>query len=125
MFAFGKRGGIMAMVLIVLAFIPMVAAALIVPGLAESVPMRIAQDGEVLRWGSRFELLLLPVLCLLLSLATLASGKKSASALNDEPSMAVMTFERFMRNGIITALILNAANAYMLYMVITGHGLGF
>lgn len=125
MFRYGTRGGIMCIALAVLAFIPLVVAVVMVPGFADSVPMKIASDGEVLRMGSRYELLVLPVLCALLSLATAGSASRQARAHEDESdAMARMTYERFLRNGIITAVILNAANAYLFYMVATGRGLG-
>ena len=125
MFRYGTRGGVMCIVLAVLAFIPLVVAVAVIPGLAESVPMKIASDGEVLRMGSRYELLVLPVLCALLSLATAGSASRQAGAHAAESvSMARMTYERFLRNGIITAVILNAANAYLFYMVTTGQGIG-
>ncbi|MDY4040801.1 MAG: DUF1648 domain-containing protein [Collinsella sp.] len=115
----------MCIVLAVLAFIPLVVAVAVIPGLAESVPMKIASDGEVLRMGSRYELLVLPVLCALLSLATAGSASRQAGAhAAESASMARMTYERFLRNGIITAVILNAANAYLFYMVTTGQGIG-
>ena len=30
---------------------------------------------------------------------------------------------RFLRNGIVTGVVLNLANAYMFYAALTGHGL--
>lgn len=39
--------------------------------------------------------------------------------------MARLTYERFVRNGMVTAVVLNLANAYLLIMVMTGRGYGF
>ena len=113
MFKYGKKAGIMSIVLIVLAVVPLITAALFVPQMPEQVAMRIAQSGEVMRWGSR-----------LLGLATYMSAGKQARAHEiDSPAMAVVTAERFLRNGIVTGVVLNLANAYMFYAALTGHGL--
>ncbi|WP_085830057.1 DUF1648 domain-containing protein [Collinsella vaginalis] len=126
MFRYGTRGGVMFIALVVLALIPLVTAAVVVPGLADSVPMKIAADGEVLRYGSRFELLMLPALCTLLGLATAGSAGKQARERKGESEVtARMTYERYLRNGLVTAVVLNAANAYLFYMVLSGHGIGF
>ena len=86
--------------------------------------MRIAQSGEVMRWGSRYEMFVVPVFAVLLGLATYMSAGKQARAHEiDSPAMAVVTAERFLRNGIVTGVVLNLANAYMFYAALTGHGL--
>jgi len=116
MFKYGKKAGIMSIVLIVLAVVPLITAAIFVPQMPEQVAMRIAQSGEVMRWGSRF--------AVLLGLATYMSAGKQARAHEiDSPAMAVVTAERFLRNGIVTGVVLNLANAYMFYAALTGHGL--
>ena len=123
MFRYGTRAGVMGIALIILALIPLVGAALIIPGLPESVPMKIAASGEVLRTGSRLELLVAPVLCFLLSVATIGSARKQAEP-HGASAMAQSIYERFLRNGLITAVVLNLASAYLFYMVVTGRGIG-
>lgn len=124
MFKYGKKAGIMSIVLIVLAVVPLITAAIFVPQMSEQVAMRIAQSGEVMRWGSRYEMFVVPVFAVLLGLATYMSAGKQARAHEiDSPAMAVVTAERFLRNGIVTGVVLNLANAYMFYAALTGHGL--
>lgn len=114
----------MSIVLIVLAVVPLITAAIFVPQMPEQVAMRIAQSGEVVRWGSRYEMFVVPVFAVLLGLATYMSAGKQARAHEiDSPAMAVVTAERFLRNGIVTGVVLNLANAYMFYAALTGHGL--
>lgn len=124
MFKYGKKAGIMSIVLIVLAVVPLITAAIFVPQMPEQVAMRIAQSGEVMRWGSRYEMFVVPVFAVLLGLATYMSAGKQARAHEiDSPAMAVVTAERFLRNGIVTGVVLNLANDYMFYAALTGHGL--
>ena len=125
-FRYGKKAGYLSVALLVLAVLPLVVASLTVPAMASEVPMKIAADGEVLRYGSRFELLLAPGLCLLLSLATLASARKQAGLQGAPESLAARAvYTRYARNGVVTAVVLNVVSAYLIGMVLTGHGLGF
>ena len=39
------------------------------------------------------------------------------------PRWRLLPAERFLRNGIVTGVVLNLANAYMFYAALTGHGL--
>ena len=80
MFKYGKKAGIMSIVLIVLAVVPLITAAIFVPQMPEQVAMRIAQSGEVMRWGSRYEMFVVPVFAVLLGLATYMSAGKQARA---------------------------------------------
>ena len=58
-------------------------------------------------------------------MATLGSAFKQANLQKDSKVMACLTYERFVRNGMVTAVVLNLANAYLLIMVMTGRGYGF
>ena len=62
MFKYGRKAGWLGVATIVLALIPVVIAVVVVPGLPESMPMRFDAAGEVTRWGSRYELLVPPVM---------------------------------------------------------------
>lgn len=124
-FRYGKKGGVMAIFLLVFAVIPILLAIIYVPQMADQVPTKVNAAGEVLRWGSRYEMLVAPALCFLLSVATLGSAFKQANLQKDSKVMARLTYERFVRNGMVTAVVLNLANAYLLIMVMTGRGYGF
>lgn len=124
MFKYGKKAGIMSIALIVLAVVPLITAALFVPQMPEQVAMKVSQSGEVLRWGGRYEMFVVPVFAVLLGMATYMSAGKQARAHEEaSPAMAVVTAERFLRNGVVTGVVLNLANAYMFYAALTGHGL--
>ncbi len=126
MFKYGKRGGYMAIALLVLAVVPIVVTLVCLPQMAESVPMRFNAAGEVTRWGDRLEILIFPVLGLLLGGATYVSGRRQADTLDIEsPAAARLTFERFMRNGIVTGVILAVVSIYFVVAALTGVGLPF
>ena len=126
MFRFGKKNGYLAIALLVLGVIPVLVAIFVVPQLPESIPTKFDAAGEVVRWGSRLDTLFVPVLCFLLSIATYVSGRRQATAQAVESEiLAEQGFGRFMRNGLVTAVILNVANAYFMYTALTGTGLPF
>lgn len=111
---YGRRAQIMSIVLVILAVLPLVIAAVVLPQFADLVPMRYSQAGEVTRWGSRWELLITPVFCLVLSIASIAYGKKQAAAHTESEVMARMAYERNVRAALFLAVFLNLANIYML-----------
>lgn len=115
MFRYGKRAGYMAIVLLALAAVPLVVAAFVVPGLPETVPVGIAGFGEGAGEGSRFEMLLVPALCLLVGVLTFLTAWRRASAVDDSTAMARLTAERFLRSGILTAAILAGLSLYLLF----------
>ena len=84
MFSFGKKNGTRAMVAIMLSFIPLIAVLMVFPQLGDQVPMKVSSAGEVLRWGSKWELMLIPAFGFLLSGATIATGIKNAKGYRDD-----------------------------------------
>ena len=70
MFKYGKKAGYMGIALLVLAVIPLVVAACVIPNIGPEVATKFNAAGEATRWGKSYELLALPVLNLLLSVAT-------------------------------------------------------
>ena len=81
--------------------------------------------GDVTRWGKSYELLALPVLNLLLSVATYFTAGRQAKNNEGSAVMARLTCERYLRNGCITGVFLNVINVYFMYSAITGTGFGF
>ena len=59
MFKYGKKAGIMSIVLAALAIIPLLAVMYFIPQLPESVPMEFSA-GVATRFSNRYELLLVP-----------------------------------------------------------------
>lgn len=124
MFKYGKKAGIMSVALIILAVVPLLTAAIFVPQMPEQVAMKVSQSGEVLRWGDRYQMFVVPVFAVLLGLATyMSAGKQARAHEEDSPAMAVVTAERFLRNGVVTGVVLNIANAYMFFAALTGNGM--
>ena len=111
MFKYGKKAGYMGIALLVLAVIPLVVAACVIPNIGPEVATKFNAAGEVTRWGKSYELLALPVLNLLLSVATYFTAR--------------IVCERYLRNGCITGVFLNVINVYFMYSAITGTGFGF
>ena len=62
MFKYGKKAGYMGIALLVLAVIPLVVAACVIPNIGPEVATKFNAAGEVTRWGKSYELLALPVL---------------------------------------------------------------
>lgn len=122
---FGKKAQVLGIVLIVLAIIPVATAIVCLPQMPEVIPMKFDAAGEVVRSSTRFEMLIVPILATLLCLATyMSAGKQARAHAEESEAMARMTAERYLRNGVVTGVVLNLANAYMMYVALTGAGLG-
>ena len=76
------------------------------------------------RWGKSYELLALPVLNLLLGVATYFTAGRQAKNNEESAAMARIVCERYLRNGCITGVFLNVINVYFIYSAITGTGFG-
>ena len=62
MFKYGKKAGYMGTALLVLAVLPLVVAACVLPNIGPEVATKFNAAGEATRWGKSYELLALPVL---------------------------------------------------------------
>ena len=122
MFKYGKKAGYMGIALLVLAVIPLVVAACVIPNIGPEVATKFNAAGEATRWGKSYELLALPVL---LSVATYFTAGRQAKNNEDSAVMARLACERYLRNGCITGVFLNVVNVYFMYSAITGTGFGF
>lgn len=124
MFRYGKRGGVLGVIAIVLAVVPMLVATAYLPQLGDTIPMRFDAAGDAVRWGSKYELLIAPALCLAVVIGTVSSAFRQAGKYGKGDPMAALTFNRFMRNAVMTGVVLCAVFAYIMYTVFTGHGFG-
>ena len=79
MFKYGKKAGILSIVLAALAIIPLLVVMYFIPQLPESVPMEFSA-GVATRFSNRYELLLVPAFAFLLCMATYMSAGKQARA---------------------------------------------
>ncbi len=125
MFEYGKKAGMMGVASIVLICITFAMVFVAWPQLGEQVPMRVNTDGEVLRWGSRWELVAAPVLGLALEIGTFMSAFKLAKRYADEPTMAELAFGRYMRNALVQGVVFVVATGLILFGAVTGVGIGF
>ena len=107
MFKYGKKAGYMGIALLVLAVIPLVVAACVIHNIGPEVATKFNAAGEATRWGKSYELLALPVLNLLLSVATYFTAGRQAKNNDDSAAMARIVCERYLRNGCITGVFLN------------------
>ena len=125
MFGYGKKESTMVIATIVLAILPILITLAFFPQLSDQVAMRFNGAGEVTRWGSKYEVLMAPVLALALGFGTIIMGLRQAQKFKgSDPLMERLTFKRYMRNGIVTGVIMLAASIYLLYAAMTGHGFG-
>jgi uncharacterized membrane protein len=111
---YGRDAKITTIALLVVALIPLVVAAVVLPQMADQVPMRFDSSGEVLRWGSRWELLIVPAVALIFGVASVAYGRMQAKKHTESETMARMVYVRNVRSGLVLAVFLNIANVYML-----------
>lgn len=123
--AYGKTAGLMSVALVVLAVLPLVAAAVVFPSLGDQIATAFDAAGKATRTGSSITVFLLPALCLIFSAATYWSAGKQARAQEGSEVMARLAVQRYLRGGIVTAAILNLVNVYFLVCAMTGRGLGF
>lgn len=124
MFQYGQKENAKIFLSIFLAVIPLMIVVMYLPQLGDSVPMRVSTSGEVLRWGSRYELFLAPVLSLLLCAATLLTGSSQAKRYKKDPALASATIQRYVRNAIVQDVIFIVATGIVLMAALTGTGIG-
>ena len=119
------KEGMKALLALMIAFVPVLMVLMAFPELGDQVPMKVNAAGEVLRYGSKGELLFLPVMGFMLSAATVAMGLKQARKYGDDLTMATITFTRAGRNAIVQGVVFVAATGILLYGALSGHGIGF
>lgn len=95
----------------ILMFLPLLAVIIALPFLPEKIPAHYGFDGQVTRWGSKYETLIFPVITVLFGIFMLAmakiSGKQEATGTNNEKIM--------MTTGIVFLIVFNAMTGYFLY----------
>ena len=105
MFKYGKKAGYMGIALLVLAVLPLVVAACVLPNIGPEVATKFNAAGE-------------------LGVATYFTAGRQAKNNDDSAVMARLTCERYLRNGCVTGVFLNVINVYFMYSAITGTGFG-
>lgn len=95
----------------ILMFLPLLTTIIALIFLPEQIPAHYGMDGQVTRWGSKFETLGLPVFTIVFGFIMLAiakyAGKQEATGSNNEKVTIVA--------GIATLLLFNGLTFYILY----------
>lgn len=95
----------------VLMFLPLAAVLIALPFLPERIPAHYGFDGQVTRWGSKYETLIFPAMTVLLGLIMLAlakfSSKQEENGSNNEKTCIAA--------GIASMALFNVMTAYFLY----------
>ena len=95
----------------VLMFLPLLGTMLSLVFLPDQVPAHYGLDGQVTRWGSKYETLVLPVFTIFLGLCMLGFSKISdtqTKAGRDNEKVCIIA-------GIVSLLIFNILTAFFLY----------
>ena len=97
--------------LFILMYLPLVVVLIALQYLPEKIPAHYGFDGQVDRWGSKYEALLLPITSLLLGYFKLGmakfASKQEKHGNNNEKIMLI--------TGFLVLLLLNAMNGYFIY----------
>ena len=95
----------------ILMFLPLVIALIALPYLPGSIPAHYGFDGQVTRWGSKYEALLYPIATVLMGgflLVMAKIGAKQEEHGKNNEKVIIIT-------GILVLILFNALNAYSLY----------
>ncbi len=125
MFQYGRVNGYLTIALIVVGVLPLIITFFVVPQLPDSVAMAFNSAGEATRFGSRYELFWVPVVSMLLAIATLINARRSANANRDSRVAEELVYRRGVRNGVVIGVLLTACTIYLLYSAYTGTGISF
>lgn len=125
MFQYGRVNGYLTIALIVVGVLPLAITFFVVPQLPDSVAMAFNSAGEATRFGSRYELFWVPVVSMLLAIATLINARRSANANLDSRVAEELVYRRGVRNGVVIGVLLTACTIYLLYSAYTGTGISF
>ena len=95
----------------ILMFLPLTAVLIALPFLPDRIPAHYDFDGQVTRWGSKYETLIFPAMTVLLgvimlALAKFSSKQEETGSNNERVCLAI---------GIASLALFNAMTAYFLY----------
>lgn len=126
MFRYGRTNGYLTILLIVLSILPLLEAFFTIPQLPDMVAMAFGAGGEPTRFASRYQLFLVPGICVLLAAGMILTGRRQADASIDKSRVAAeLSYRRSMRSALIMVVLLNACNIYMLVTAFLGKGFSF
>ena len=96
---------------IILMLLPLAVTAVAIMFMPEQVPAHYGIDGQVDRWGSKYESLILPLMTVVLGAFLLVVAKFSSDDENSVRSNEKVT----ILTNIVVLLLMNAVNVYFLY----------
>ena len=97
--------------LYILMFLPLAAVLAALPFLPEQIPAHYGFDGQVTRWGSKYESLIFPAMAVLLGLIMIGLAKISAKQEETGSNNEKMC----LTTGIAVLALFDAMTAYFLY----------
>lgn len=95
----------------VLMFLPLIAVIIALPFLPEQIPAHYGFDGQVTRWGSKYETLIFPGITILFGLFMLAMAKGMAKKERTGSKNEKVTIVA----DIVSLALFNAITGYALY----------
>lgn len=95
----------------ILMFLPLAAVLIALPFLPEQIPAHYGFDGQVTRWGSKYETLIFPAMAVLLGVIMLGLAKFSAK----QEETGSNNEKVCLTTGIAALALLDAMTAYFLY----------
>ena len=112
----------MKRVLWIISFIPLVGTAVALLFMPDVVPMHYNAAGEIDRWGSKYENLLLPLIVLLLALLVTFLirffEKKAAAAEEDNVRAAALQNAKILAiTGVAIAAVFTVLQAFILFIL--------
>ena len=122
MFRYGRMSGYMGIGVIVLSALPLVVAAVMLPQMPDVVPMGFNSAGEVTTYEAKYLLLFLPVIGFLLGVGSIATAQRRAAQVDDSDILRTMTYQKIVKSGLFTAILINVLNAYLFFSSYTGIG---
>ena len=102
---------------LVLMFLPLVITLMILPHLPNQIPAHYGFDGQVDRWGSKYETLVVPLLAVITGGILLLAAKFAGKAEDGGQNNRRVT----LLGSIIALLVFNAMTLFSLH----GHGAGY
>lgn len=120
-----RRDRIIAGIALALALGSLLVVGFFLPQLGDSVPMQVSKTGEVLRWGSKYELLVAPSLSLAMIVATSVLGARQLKTVADQPAMVKLGASRYARNALVQSVVLFVVSLVIVSGAVAGLGIGF
>lgn len=125
LFKYGKKAGYMSIALIVVAIVPLIAILAAMPSMPAQIATRFNAAGKVIGRSDRVSAFLVPGAALIFGFAMLWNAFNQARNIRDSKTVAANVCQRYLRSGIVTMVILNLVNLYVIWCALTETGFSF